>query len=97
MYKKTGYIRCSNTADCFAHFGFFTIKLDVNISVLVPRCKGLSRVGNLVCVPLGEIKKTLQPEFFVTVADGVRFTIPAVAVIEIRDENNETICARITP
>lgn len=94
MKKETGRFRCCNTAVCFVHSGFFTIKLDVNSGMLVPRCKGLSRIGNLIRVPFGEIKKTLLPEFFITVAGGVQFKIPADAVLEVRDENGEVICFR---
>jgi hypothetical protein len=83
-----------NTAQCFEHRGLFTIVLDKDVPVAIPRLRGMAHVGNLIRVPQGAVKKSLQPDFLITVAGGESFMLPEGAVREIRDADGEIICVR---
>lgn len=87
------YTHSINTAQCFEHRGFFTITLDEEFPVFVPKCRGVSRVGNLIRVPQGVVAKTLRPFFRISVAGGESFNLPEDAVLEIRDADGAVLCA----
>lgn len=81
-----------NTAECFEYRGFFTITLTDDVPIVVPRLRGLARVGNLIRVPNGTVKKSLQPNFLITVPGENPFSLLQEAVREIRDADEEPIC-----
>ena len=83
-----------NTAECFEYRGSFVVVLDASRETFVPRVRGMCRVGNLIRVPRGAVKKPLAPYFIITVSDSEPFSLPADAVREIRDEDRELICIR---
>ena len=83
-----------NTVECFAYRGFFTIVLDKDVPVAVPRLRGMAHVGNLIRVPKGEVKKSLRLGFFITVSGEESFSLPEESVREIRDADGELICVQ---
>ena len=95
MSENNWYTHSVNTAECFEYRGFFVVVLDASREIFVPRLRGMCRIGNLLHVPKGTVKKPLAPEFIVTVGACEPFSLPAAAVREIRDENRELICIRV--
>ena len=94
MSENNWYTHSVNTAECFEYRGFFVVVLDASREIFVPRLRGMCRIGNLLHVPKGTVKKPLAPEFIVTVDECEPFSLSADAVREIRDEDGELICIR---
>lgn len=95
METRDHWYTCSiNTTECFAYTGFFTMTVDVEATVRVPRLSGMSRVGNLIRVPRGEVRRIPLPQEFVITVNRQSFTLPVEVVREIRDAGGEILCIR---
>jgi len=88
-----------NTAACWEYHGAFTVTLsDAHIPEL-PLLRGALRVGNLLHIYRGLIRKPYRPDaptFRITVNGCFSFSIPAEAVACVEDANRKVICEKST-